>query len=130
VRAREELETSGARPRRPAQSGRDALTPAELRAARLAADGLANREIAHTLFVTVKTVETELGHAYSKLGIRSRRDLAAALDGADQSCGRQAARWTGDGWYSGTAHQASKLGRSTGGPPMKASRMPAWMPAS
>ena len=74
-RAREELSATGARPRRLAQSGRDALTPAELRVARLAARGLANREIAQTLVVTVKTVETELSHAYAKLGIRSRRDL-------------------------------------------------------
>ncbi len=78
-RAHEELAASGARPRRLAQSGRDSLTPAELRVAGLAARGLANREIAQTLFVTVKTVETELGHAYAKLGIRSRRDLAAVL---------------------------------------------------
>ena len=81
-RAREELSATGARPRRLAQSGRDALTPAELRVARLAARGLANREIAQTLVVTVKTVETELGHAYAKLGIRSRRDLPAALQRA------------------------------------------------
>ena len=81
-RAREELAASGARPRRLAQSGRDALTPAELRVARLAARGLANREIAQTLVVTVKTVETELGHAYAKLGIRSRRELAVALQTA------------------------------------------------
>ena len=74
-RAREELAASGARPRRLAQSGRDALTPAELRVARLAARGVANREIARTLVVTVKTVETELSHAYAKLGIRSRREL-------------------------------------------------------
>ncbi len=79
-RAHEELAASGARPRRLAQSGRDSLTPAELRVAGLAARGLANREIAQTLFVTVKTVETELGHAYAKLGIRSRHDLAAVLD--------------------------------------------------
>lgn len=79
LRAREELASSGARPRRLAQSGRDALTPAELRVAHLAAGGLANREIAQTLVVTVKTVETELSHAYAKLGIRSRRDLAVAL---------------------------------------------------
>jgi DNA-binding CsgD family transcriptional regulator len=32
--------------------------------------------------VTVKTVETELGHAYAKLGIRSRRELPAALQTA------------------------------------------------
>jgi DNA-binding CsgD family transcriptional regulator len=78
-RVREELAASGARPRRAAQHGRDALTPAELRVARLAANGLANREIATTLVVTVKTVETELGHVYAKLGIRSRRELGGAL---------------------------------------------------
>ncbi len=79
ARAREELAASGARPRRTAQSGRDALTPAELRVATLAARGLANREIAQALFLTVKTIETELGHAYAKLGIRSRRELPSAL---------------------------------------------------
>jgi DNA-binding NarL/FixJ family response regulator len=79
ARAREELAASGARPRRAAQSGRDALTPAELRVATLAARGLANREIAQELFLTVKTIETELGHAYAKLGIRSRRELHSAL---------------------------------------------------
>jgi DNA-binding CsgD family transcriptional regulator len=78
-RAREELASSGAKPRRVAQSGREALTPAELRVAGLAARGLANREIADALFLTVKTIETELGHAYAKLGIRSRRELPAAL---------------------------------------------------
>ena len=78
-RVREELAASGARPRRLAQSGRDALTPAELRVAHLAARGVANREIARTLVVTVKTVETELSHAYAKLGIRSRRELAGVL---------------------------------------------------
>ena len=35
--------------------------------------------IAQTLFVTLKTVEMHLGHSYRKLGIRSRRELAAAL---------------------------------------------------
>jgi DNA-binding CsgD family transcriptional regulator len=79
ARAREELAASGARPRRLAQTGREALTPAELRVARLAAGGLANREIARTLVVSVKTVETQLGHAYAKLGIRSRSELARVL---------------------------------------------------
>jgi DNA-binding NarL/FixJ family response regulator len=79
ARARDELAASGARPRRAAQSGRDALTPAEVRVADLAARGLANREIAQALFLTVKTIETELGHAYAKLGIRSRRELPSVL---------------------------------------------------
>jgi DNA-binding CsgD family transcriptional regulator len=80
-RAREELAASGARPRRSALTGQDALTPAELRVARLACEGLSNREIAQTLFLSVKTVETELGHAYAKLGIGSRRALPAVLGG-------------------------------------------------
>jgi DNA-binding CsgD family transcriptional regulator len=78
-RAREELLAAGARPRRVALRGRDALTPSELRVAELAARGLMNREIAQTLFVTEKTVETHLTHVYAKLGVRSRRDVAAAL---------------------------------------------------
>ena len=77
--AREELQVSGARVRRPALSGVDALTPSERRIADPAAKGLSNPEIAQTLFVTVKTVEMHLGHAYRKLGIRSRRDLAALV---------------------------------------------------
>ncbi|MGA2012803.1 MAG: helix-turn-helix transcriptional regulator [Solirubrobacteraceae bacterium] len=43
-------------------------------------DGLTNREIAQALFVTAKTVDTHLGHAYAKLDISSRRDLAAGID--------------------------------------------------
>ena len=46
----------------------------------MAADGLSNAEIAQALFVTVKTVETHLGHAYRKLDIRSRWELRAALE--------------------------------------------------
>jgi DNA-binding CsgD family transcriptional regulator len=76
---RDELASSGARPRRLRVVGRDALTPAEMRVAHLAAEGLSNKDIAQALFVTVKTIETQLGHAYSKLGIDSRRSLSEAL---------------------------------------------------
>lgn len=79
VRAREELAAAGARPRRDLLTGIDALTATELRVARLGAQGMTNREIAQSLFVTTKTIETHLAHAYSKLDIRSRADLAAAL---------------------------------------------------
>jgi DNA-binding NarL/FixJ family response regulator len=37
------------------------------------------RQIAQTLFLTVKTIETHLAAAYDKLGIRSRRELPQAL---------------------------------------------------
>ena len=77
--ARHELVIAGARPRRDALRGRDALTPSELRVARLAAAGQTNRQIAQALFVTQRTVENHLTNAYAKLGIGSRPDLAAAL---------------------------------------------------
>jgi DNA-binding CsgD family transcriptional regulator len=77
--ARSELARVGAR--RPAAAGR--LTPTEQRVVDLAAAGLSNKEIARTLVVTVNTVETHLSHAYAKLGVRSRGQLAARLvDGA------------------------------------------------
>jgi len=78
----EELIVAGARPQRLALSGVDALTAAERRVAQLAAGGMRNREIAETLFVTVKTVEVHLGRTYSKLDIRSRSQLAEALASA------------------------------------------------
>jgi DNA-binding CsgD family transcriptional regulator len=78
-RVRAALVATGARPRRADISGRDALTPRELRIARMARDGMGNREIAETLFITRKTVETHLGHAFRKLGVSSRDGLAATL---------------------------------------------------
>ncbi|MFL5906760.1 MAG: AAA family ATPase [Solirubrobacterales bacterium] len=80
-RAREELAASGAKPRREMLSGVESLTPSELRVARMAADGMGNREIAQDLFVSVKTVETHLGSVYRKLDISSRTELPAALSG-------------------------------------------------
>lgn len=76
---REELAAAGARPRRRALTGPASLTPSERRVADLAARGLSNREIAETLFVTRKTVELHLGHAYGKLGIKTRTQLPEAL---------------------------------------------------
>jgi len=86
-RAREELNAAGARPRRSALSGPGALTPAEHRVAELAARGLGNRAIAERLYVTPRTVETHLTHAFAKLDIRSRAELAAALQPAPADSG-------------------------------------------
>ena len=73
--ARSELARVSARPPRPAGE----LTPTEERVARLAAEGRSNKEIARALFVTVHTVEAHLSKAYTKLGIRSRTQLAGRL---------------------------------------------------
>lgn len=78
-RARAELRATGARPRRALVTGVSSLTPSERRVAGMAADGHTNREIAQKLFVTPKTVETHLGHAYHKLEVRSRSELVREL---------------------------------------------------
>jgi DNA-binding NarL/FixJ family response regulator len=57
----------------------DDLTPSEERVASLAAEGLTNREVAASLFVSPKTVEASLARAYRKLGIRSRAELGARM---------------------------------------------------
>lgn len=63
--------------RRPPRTGQ--LTPAEQRVVDLAADGLSNKEIAQSLVVSVRTVEVHLKHAYAKLGVRTRAQLARHL---------------------------------------------------
>jgi DNA-binding CsgD family transcriptional regulator len=78
-RANEEIAATGARPRKVLQTGLDAVTASERRVAQLAADGMSNKEIAQTLFVTIKTVEVHLSHAYRKLEISSRAQLENAL---------------------------------------------------
>ena len=77
--ARTELQAGPGRRARIELTGPDALTAAELRVCRQAAEGHTNREIAQTLFVTEKTVETHLGRAFRKLEISSRRQLPDVL---------------------------------------------------
>jgi DNA-binding CsgD family transcriptional regulator len=88
-RARDELSRSGARLIREPVSGVEALTPSEVRVAELAAEGLTNREVAQSLFVSEKTVETHLGRVYRKLDIKSRHALPGAL--ADRQATEQVA---------------------------------------
>jgi DNA-binding CsgD family transcriptional regulator len=76
--ARAELARVGAR--KPTTAG--GLTPTERRVADLAAAGMANKEIAAALVVTVNTVEFHLRNTYAKLGIRSRSQLAGRLSSA------------------------------------------------
>ena len=83
--AHAELVATGARPRRRRVSGVDALTPSERRIAAMAASGLSNREIAQSLFVTLRTVEMHMSSVFRKLGVKGRTELPAALAGAGAS---------------------------------------------
>jgi DNA-binding CsgD family transcriptional regulator len=89
ARARTELAAAGARPRNVVRSGVDSLTPSEMRVATLASEGLTNRQIAQSLTVTPKTVETHLRHVFQKLDLTKRTELSSALGrarpGANQS---------------------------------------------
>ena len=78
-RTRAELQAGPGRRARTELTGRGALTAAEWRVCREAADGCTNREIAQALFVTEKTVERHLSSSYQKLEIRSRFQLAGAI---------------------------------------------------
>jgi DNA-binding NarL/FixJ family response regulator len=79
--AETELRATGARPRRVVLSGLDSLTASERRVAEFASQGLSNREIAQTLFVTARTVEGHLTSVFRKLQVGSRDELPAALSG-------------------------------------------------
>jgi DNA-binding CsgD family transcriptional regulator len=78
-RARQELRATGERigPRTP--EARDQLTAQELQIARLAADGLSNREIGERLFLSHRTIGSHLYRIFPKLGITSRAQLGGAL---------------------------------------------------
>jgi DNA-binding CsgD family transcriptional regulator len=73
-RAQSELARVGGRRRADGE-----LTPSEHQVVALAAQGRSNKEIAAALYVTVNTVEVHLSHAYPKLGVRSRAQLAKRL---------------------------------------------------
>jgi DNA-binding CsgD family transcriptional regulator len=57
------------------------LTPTELQVAELVGEGLTNQEVAARLFVTVRTVESNLTRIYDKVGVRSRTELSRRLAG-------------------------------------------------
>jgi DNA-binding CsgD family transcriptional regulator len=55
------------------------LAPQERAVARLVADGATDQQAALELFTSVKAVQYHLTHVHSKLGIRSRSELAARV---------------------------------------------------
>jgi DNA-binding CsgD family transcriptional regulator len=65
----------GARPKRPTH-GWDALTPAEQRVALLVAEGSSTSDIAQSMYLTRRTVQTHISRILAKLGMRSRVEIA------------------------------------------------------
>jgi DNA-binding NarL/FixJ family response regulator len=80
ARVNQELAACGLTPRARNDAGPPELTPTEEVVAGLVAEGLTNREVAATLSVSVKTVESHLSRVFNKLGVRSRTELAARWD--------------------------------------------------
>jgi len=74
-RARRELGVLGSRGLQGRSSTSDELTVQEFHIARFARDGLSNAEIGTRLFLSSRTVEWHLAKVFTKLGIRSRRQL-------------------------------------------------------
>src|SRR5689334_1457298 len=81
-RARDELRAAGERSRQPAPRALDLLAPQELQIARLAAEGLSNREIGQQLYLSHRTISNHLYRIFPKLGITSRVELAAVVGAA------------------------------------------------
>jgi DNA-binding CsgD family transcriptional regulator len=82
-RARKELLATGEKVRKRTVETRDDLTAQEWQIARLARDRLSNPEIGARLFLSPRTVEWHLRNVFTKLDIRSRRELANALPSSD-----------------------------------------------
>ncbi|MFF3855874.1 LuxR C-terminal-related transcriptional regulator [Micromonospora sp. NPDC002575] len=81
-RARAELRATGETRRRP-RDALTALTPQEQQIARLAAEGLSNREIGAQLFLSPRTVSTHLYRIYPKIHVKSRAELARVITSSD-----------------------------------------------
>ncbi|WP_245666651.1 AAA family ATPase [Actinomadura latina] len=86
-RAARELSAAGEAPRVRAPGTAAALTDQELNVARLAREGLTNRDIGARLFISARTAEYHLRKVFMKLGIKGRAELRTALADLDPSSG-------------------------------------------
>jgi DNA-binding CsgD family transcriptional regulator len=84
-RAGRELTATGETVRKLTIETRDALTPQEAQIARRAVEGQTNPEIGAELFISPRTVEYHLHKVFTKLGVRSRKELRGALRDAEQA---------------------------------------------
>jgi DNA-binding CsgD family transcriptional regulator len=75
ARVRDEIGRIGLR--RPSVS--EGLTPAQARVVELVVSGMSNREIASTLYMSVRAVESHLTKAYRELGVKCRSQLFAEM---------------------------------------------------
>ncbi|GAA2331575.1 LuxR family transcriptional regulator [Streptomyces kunmingensis] len=78
-RAADKLRASGGTPRRQARGATAQLTDQELNVARLAREGLTNRDIGARLFISAHTAEYHLRKVFVKLDIKRRTELKTAL---------------------------------------------------
>jgi len=84
ARAARELAATGQTVERRHPGRWAALSPQELEIARLAGQGLSNREIGERLYLSHRTVGSHLYRLFPKLGIQTRNQLAAALTESDE----------------------------------------------
>jgi len=82
-RARQELRATGEGRETLRAGARAPLSPQELQIARLAAEGLSNREIGQRLYLSHRTIGSHLYRIFPKLGISSRAQLGSALAAGD-----------------------------------------------
>ncbi len=82
-RSRRELLATGETVRTRRADARDELTTQERQIAGLARDGLSNPEIGSRLYLSPRTVEWHLRKVFTKLGIRSRRELSRTLPNSE-----------------------------------------------
>jgi ATP/maltotriose-dependent transcriptional regulator MalT len=83
MRAARELAATGETLRMRTPETMDQLTDQELNVARLARQGLTNRDIGARLFISARTAEYHLRKVFVKLGISSRAELKGALEHVD-----------------------------------------------
>src|SRR5262249_59182902 len=89
--AASELRATGERVRRRSDPDTSQLTPQELQVALVVARGATNKEAAAQLYLSPKTIEKHLGSVYTKLGLRSRTQLARVLAGGAEATGPEPA---------------------------------------